>query len=147
MLGIKSTNDVVVSKFAVGVLRIGCDECRMAFAHYENLTPLAAPNFKLDGADLVGDPIITDAIRRWRKGVVGVSYEDFLRRAYLREALLMDAYVCSMATDMPLTEDEVMATDPYELAIFYPDTDTYSKSWDLKPPERKPMATARLKRV
>ena len=97
-------------------------------ACYSKLTPLSASDFKLDGADLVGDPIITDANYRWRQGIVGFSYEDFLRRAYLREALLMDAYVCSMATDRPLTEYEVMATDPYELAIFYPDTDTYSKS-------------------
>lgn len=59
----------------------------------------------------------------------------------------MDAYVCLMASDMPLTEGEVMTTDPYELAIFYPDTDTYSKSWELKPPVRRQMATARLKRV
>lgn len=34
---------------------------------------LAAPNFKFDGVDLVGDPIITDAIRRWRQGIVGVA--------------------------------------------------------------------------
>ena len=123
----------------------------MARTQFNNLTPLAGQDYRLRGFEFAGDPVMDDAIRRWRSRKPGddskIGYEDFLRRAYLHEAALMDAYVVSMATDMPLTEGEAMATDTYELAVFYPDTDTYSKSWEAKQPVRRPAMLPKVKRV
>ena len=77
-------------------------------------------------------------------------------RKYLSQLATTRASAClvapAFAARVPATTVAVVTPSPYRafaqaLAIFYPDTDTYSKSWDLKPPVRKQMAMVRLKRV
>jgi hypothetical protein len=104
----------------------------MAGAHHnEKLVqyePLSAPDHKEKGFKFAGDPIIVDAMARWRKAPFGV-YEDFLREAYLREARLQDALVVNLGTGDPLTDEEVRVTDPYCLAVMYEDGN-FSKVWE-----------------
>ena len=95
------------------------------FVQYE---PLSAKDHVEKGFKFAGDPIIVDAMARWRKAPIG-DYENFLRDAYLREARLQDALVVNLGTGDPLTDEEVRVTDPYCLAVMYEDG-SYSKVWE-----------------
>jgi len=76
------------------------------------------------------DEIVIAAQRRFATETQA-SWEDFLRMAYIREARKQDAVVVSLGTGEPLSEDEVMAADPYVLAVRY-DDGVLSK--DMTPP-------------
>ena len=98
----------------------------------------------MDAQEGKGFPVLLDAVRRWRampehrRG----DYEDFIARHYWREAQLAGGLVVSLASGDPLTEDELMRTDLYELAIMY-DDGTYSKVWaELKPEKDSEYQTA-----
>jgi hypothetical protein len=75
--------------------------------------------------------IVMDARRRFSQETK-VSWEDFLRAAYIREARLRDALIVDLATGDPLTEDEVAGIDPYRLAVMYEDG-SLSKDWGKAP--------------
>src|SRR5688572_21649187 len=77
------------------------------------------------------DPIIEHARRRFTEETQ-LSWDDFLRLAYIREARKQDALVVDLGSGDPLTEDEVMRTDPYALAVMYEDG-SLSKDWRSQP--------------
>lgn len=86
-------------------------------------------DYKLEGSEGAGCPVLRDAQRRWREMQHDdANYEDFVRRHYCREARLSGGLVVSLATGDPLNEDEVMQMDLYPLAVMY-DDGTYSKVW------------------
>ena len=110
--------------------------CNWMAHHQEKLIqyePLASKDYKERGFEFAGDPIIVDAMARWAKKPVG-EYEDFLRRAYWREAVLQDALVVDLGSGDPLLESEVMQADPYCLAVMYEDG-SFSKIWEEAPRE------------
>jgi hypothetical protein len=94
--------------------------------------PLGERDFSLRGFEFDADPVIIDAMRRWAIKPVG-DYSDFLRRAYWREAELSDGFVVDLGRDaqQPLTFQEVMAVDPYNLSVWY-DAGDYSKHFNGK---------------
>lgn len=73
------------------------------------------------------DPIIEHARRKFTDETQ-LSWEDFLRAAYVREARLQDALIVDLATGDPITEDEAREIDPYRLAVMY-ETGELSKDW------------------
>jgi hypothetical protein len=90
--------------------------------------PLADRDFGLRGFEFEADAVVMDAMKRWAVGTHQCSYEDFLRKAYWREAELADGFVVDLSRDAesPLTFDQCMTASPYSLSVWY-EAGEYSK--------------------
>lgn len=118
----------VEGRIAVEMFGQRHENMSMEIATYE-ITPLSAPDYNMKGFIFRGDPVVIAAQARWQRGAYLGTYEDWLRQAYIREARMSDGLVVDLGSGNPLTDMEVMLTDPYQLSVMY-DDGVYSKTWD-----------------